>query len=107
MSLLFPPPPFFVFLIQHPLVPPYVPHASFVLPVLTEFSDVGACSKGCGLALAELFLCCSSSGRGRCAQCAVVPGMGVFFGAGDGFSPGHAAVGVGDLELQGRISTQD
>lgn len=56
MSRLFPPPPFFVFLIQHPLVPTYVPHASFVLPVLTEFSDVGACSKGCGLALAKLFL---------------------------------------------------
>lgn len=77
MSRLFPPPPFFVFLIQHPLVPMYVPHASFVLPVLTEFSDAGACSEGCGLALAELFLCCRLL---RCAQCAVVPGLGVFFG---------------------------
>lgn len=58
MNRLFPPPPFFVFLVQHPLVPTYVPQASFVLPGLTEFSDVGACSKGCGLTLAKLFLCC-------------------------------------------------
>lgn len=28
-------------------------------------------------------------------------------GAGGWFSPGHAAVGVADLQLQGRISTPD
>lgn len=105
MSRLFPPPPFFVFLIQHPLVPTYVPHASFVLPVLTEFSDVGACSKGCGLALAKLFL----SAAAPLVE-AGVPSVQFYLGwvcflealacgAGGWFSPGHAAVGAGDLEL--------
>lgn len=113
MSRLFPPPPFFMFLIQHPLVPTYVPHASFVLPGLTEFSDVGACSKGRGLALAKLFLCCRLLWyRQVCPVCNCTWDGCVFWealacGAGGCFSPGHAAVGVGHLELQGRISTQD
>lgn len=60
----------------------------------------------------QSFCSAAGSGGGRCAQCVAVPGLGVFFGGSGSwstgwFSPGLAAVGVGDLELQGRTSTQD